>query len=227
MKNLENFCALICAYNEEKTISDIVKRAKAQVRDVYVVDDGSTDDTYGQAIKAGAKVIKHQINQGKGQALKTGFDYLAKENYAGVITLDADGQHLPEEIPRFIKKIKDGFDAVIGKRNFSDNSVPIIRKLSNKWYINTLSRINHQKIYDSECGYRAFKIEILPTLINSSDTRGFSYESEILIKLLKNKVNLGWIDVSTIYIPGRKSKIKPFKHTIDSFRVCLRCLKDR
>ena len=227
MQNLENFCALICAYNEERTISDIVKRTQAQVRDVFVLDDGSKDYTAREAIRAGAIVLTHKTNMGKGQALKTGFSHLALEKYTGVVTLDADGQHLPEEIPRFLAQLDQGYDAVIGKRNFNAEGIPLIRKLSNKWYINMLTRINRQPVYDPECGYRAFKTEILPLLVDSSDIQGFSYESTVLIKLLKAKVKLGWADVSTIYIPGRVSKIKPLKHAADSIRVCWRCWLDR
>lgn len=224
--NSKNVCALICAYNEEKTIEKIIKRTSKYVAQVYVVDDGSKDKTYEKAIKAKAVVIRHKKNRGKGAALKTGFSYLKNKNYKAVITLDADGQHLPEEIPKFINKLNSGFDVVIGRRNFNHKSVPLVRSLSNPLYSLALSLINSKEIHDPENGYRAFKIKVLPSLIISSN-KGFSYEAEVLIKLLQSKLKIGWVDIKTIYIPGRKSKIKPIRHTIDSIKICARCIKNR
>lgn len=216
-------CALICAYNEERVITEVVARARNYVSQVLVVDDGSRDRTYERSILAGAHVLKHPVNLGKGRALRTGISYFKDKEYDAIITLDADGQHLPEEIPLFIDKLNEGFDVVIGKRDFSSKNVPLIRKVSNLTYSHLLSAINHSRIYDPECGFRAFRKEILPMLLFSSNP-GFSYESEILLRLLKRKKRIGWADISTVYIPGRKSRIKPFKHAIDSLKVCLECL---
>jgi len=223
----QDLCALICAYNEEATIADIIQRTKPQVGKVFVLDDGSRDNTYQQAITAGATVISHVKNYGKGQALKTGFHYLENQGYRAVISLDADGQHLPEEIPRFAEAL-DQYDIVIGRRDFRDPQVPRIRSFSNTLYARLLSRITGKPVYDPECGFRAIRTEALEALDVSCTKKGFSYESESLIKLLRNPLlKIGWVDISTIYIPGRKSKIKPVKHTIDSAKVVLRCLADR
>lgn len=219
----QDLCALICAYNEESTISDIVSRTRAQVGKVFVLDDGSRDKTRELAKAAGAEVISLPSNQGKGQALRTGFSYLSDKPYQGVITLDADGQHLPEEIPGFLKKLNQGYDAVIGKRNFHAPEVPVMRKIGNSLYSLSLSRINHQPVYDPECGYRAFRTEILPSLADVK-TDGFTYEAEVLVCLLRGQFKIGWTDISTVYIPGRKSKIKPVQHTLNSIKFCLRCM---
>jgi len=217
-------CALICAYNEEESIFDVIEKTKRYVKDVYVIDDGSTDRTREISLLAGARVLSHPANKGKGAALKTGFSHVVDKDYDIIITLDADGQHLPEEIPFFIDRISQGFDVVVGKRNFSHKSMPIQRKLTNKIYSQILSMRSRTRIYDPQCGFRAFRREILEKLIKTSESRGFPYEVEMLLKLAGEKASIGWIEISTVYLDGRKSKIKPFRHLLDSTRVCLSCL---
>jgi glycosyltransferase involved in cell wall biosynthesis len=220
-------CALICAYSEAQTIVEVVQRTLKQVRDVLVVDDGSTDKTGELAGKAGAMVYRHEINMGKGQALKNGFSYLNSRHYDRIITLDADLQHKPEEIPLFLGKLDQGNDIVIGKRNFQEECVPRVRRFSNTLYARVLSAISKKQVYDPECGYRAFQKELLPKLVGLTTARGFSYESELLMKLLLEDAKISWVDISTVYITGRESKINPLKHTFDSIEVILQCLIDK
>ncbi len=219
--------ALICAYNEHGTIAEVVQRTLKQVRRVLVVNDGSTDNTAELAKKAGATVYNHETNLGKGQALKNGFAWLNSMGCERVITLDADLQHLPEEIPSFLESLDQGNNVVIGKRNFQESCVPKVRRFSNTLYARVLSSISKKPVYDPECGYRAFQKEMLPKLVGLTTTRGFSYESEMLMKLLLEETKIGWVDISTVYIPGRKSKISPIKHTFNSIEVVLQCLVDQ
>lgn len=219
---VKDICVLICAYNEEKTIYDVVRRTRKFVNTVYVVDDGSTDRTFKEAKRAGAKVIKHKVNKGKGAALKTGFTYILSKGHRAVVVVDADGQHLPEEIKRFKKKFDEGYSFVVGRRDFSDRSVPLARKIGNRLYSSLLSLISGQKIYDPECGFRLYSSDLLPKLLSLSELSGFSYESEILIKLIKSGTKIGWADISTVYFPDRVSKIKPFRHLWHCARVCMR-----
>ncbi|MBI4170644.1 MAG: glycosyltransferase family 2 protein, partial [Candidatus Aenigmarchaeota archaeon] len=104
------------AYNEEKTIGSAVKGCK-RYGTVIVINDASKDKTAEVAKNAGATVITHKINRGLGGALRTGFDAALKTGADVIITIDADGQHLPEEIPKFINKIKEGYDFVLGARD--------------------------------------------------------------------------------------------------------------
>jgi glycosyltransferase involved in cell wall biosynthesis len=97
------YCIVIPAFDVEQTIGDVVRRSKLLGLEVLVVDDGSRDQTAAVASKQGALVISHLQNQGKGSALRTAFDYALRHQFDGVITLDADGQHLPEEVPRLVK----------------------------------------------------------------------------------------------------------------------------
>jgi glycosyltransferase involved in cell wall biosynthesis len=216
--------ALICAYNEEATIGKIVTETVKYVNQVIVVDDGSSDRTRTEAQKHGATVLSHFKNSGKGQALKTGLKYFLESPFEGVITLDADGQHLPSEIPRFIESIKD-YDFLIGKRDFDDSSVPFSRKLGNNLDSIILSKILKTQVHDPQNGFRMFrKSEGIERILRSVGNRGFTFEIESLIKIIRAGYRIGWVEISTIYEEERKSKIKPFKHVLDSIKLYLKCL---
>lgn len=218
----KNIAGLICAYNEEKTMYEVARRTAEFVNKVYVIDDGSRDETVKEAKRAGAEVIRHALNWGKGAAFKTGFINLKSEEHDAVVVLDADMQHLPEEIPRFIEKFNEGYNIVVGKRDFDNPNVPWIRKIGNKGYASILSSITGQKIYDPECGFRLYDTKLLDRLIALSGLRGFNYESELLKELAKSGAKIGWADISTVYIPGRVSKIKPIRHVLGCAMVCLK-----
>ncbi len=222
-ESLEKICGLICAFNEQETVGRIVSAIKKYVNPVIVVDDGSTDRTAMIASQAGALVLQHARNLGKGAALKTGFRYFLKENYDAVVTLDADGQHLPEEIPLLINKLKEGFDAVIAKRDFRSRNVPFTRKAGNLLDSYILSKLTGKDVYDAQNGFRAFRKEVLLRLYNSILTNSFPYEAELVVKLVKNNFKIGWVDITTIYSRELESKIKPFKHTIQSLKTYNRC----
>jgi len=139
---------IIPAYNEEKTIGTIVKKAKRYVDEVIVVDDGSHDKTYEIALKYGAKVIRHNRNMGYIQALRTGFKASSGDI---IVTMDADGQHNPEDIPRLLHPLLRGnADLVLGVRDKLTLSEKIITLLTN-------FRV---KISDASTGFRALKREI-------------------------------------------------------------------
>ncbi len=225
--SLENICALICAYNEEKTIKKIVMDSKKYVRDVIVVDDGSEDSTAKEAVEGGAVFLHHESNLGKGAALKTGFNYILKKDYDAVITLDADGQHLPHEIPLFIEKINEGYDVVVGKRDFRTKTVPFTRKLGNLIDSYMLSKLLKEEIYDAQNGFRIFKRDALIRMNKELGNSDFSYETELLIKMIRNDSKIGWVNISTIYSKDLESKIKPFKHTFQSINLYVRCLRGR
>jgi glycosyltransferase involved in cell wall biosynthesis len=190
---------------------------------VLVIDDGSTDKTAEKAIQAGAMMLQHKTNLGKGAALKTGFDYILRRNYDIIVTLDADGQHLPEEIPLLVNKLKEGYDAVIAKRDFRTKKVPFTRKAGNLIDSYILSKLLSEDVYDAQSGFRAFRKDVLLELHDDVDNNGFPYEPELLARLIKNKFKVGWVDITTIYSKDLESKIKPFKHTYESFKLYLKC----
>ncbi len=152
---------IIPAYNEELTIGSVVALAR-KYGDVLVVDDGSSDRTSEIAQNAGAIVVKHETNMGKGAALRTGFDYALANGYDAAVCLDADGQHNPGEIPKLLEPIlKDEADMVIGSRflDGAKKSIPLYRRLG-LWILNTTTNASlngNLKVTDSQSGFRAMK----------------------------------------------------------------------
>jgi glycosyltransferase involved in cell wall biosynthesis len=149
--------AVMPAFNEEKTIAEIVKRTKKYVDSVIVIDDCSRDSTSKNARKAGAVVIRHPKNRGLGAALRTGFAAALKKKADVVITIDADGQHLPEEIPKFIEKINEGYDFVLGERNLK--GYPFFKKFGNFFLNIATNFISGTALQDTESGFRAFRTD--------------------------------------------------------------------
>jgi glycosyltransferase involved in cell wall biosynthesis len=206
--------ALIPAYNEEERIGKVVKKT-LKYCDVIVIDDGSMDDTGKRAEEKGAFVIKHEKNRGKGDALITGFNYALKNNYDIIITLDADGQHDPSEIPNFLKKI-DKYDIIIGARNFKE--MPFPRRISNTITTFLLSLRTHQKIGDSQSGYRLIKTDALRGL--DFKTERFILESELLVRA---KCRIGNVRIKTIYA-GEKSHINNLRDTTKFIKFLIQSL---
>jgi len=128
---VNGIAAVIPAYNAEPSIGDVVRRTLQQVSTVLVVDDGSVDGTAEQARMAGAEVVSHPVNRGKGAALRLAFGHLFSKGYESVVTLDADGQHLPEEIGKLIGCWREGPDLVLGSRDHLFEEMSGVRKASN------------------------------------------------------------------------------------------------
>ena len=183
------------ARNEEKHISKIVKSIKKYTNTVVVVDDGSDDKTSENAKKSKAIVLKHIVNLGKGAALKTGCDYATKNKADIIIVIDADAQHDPKEIPKFLETIKK-YDIIIAYRKTNKN-MPLLLQFGN-WIINkTITFLYGIKIKDSQCGYRAFTSKAYKKLRwKASD---YSMESEMIAKIGKHKLSYSEIPIETIY----------------------------
>ncbi|HGJ67543.1 TPA: glycosyltransferase family 2 protein [bacterium] len=215
-------CILIPGYNESRTISQVVSNARKVIDDIVVVDDGSKDNTAQLAQASGATVLKHEVNKGKGAALKTGFDYVIKNGYDAVITMDSDGQHDPNDVYTFLNatnKFKSGI--IIGSRMNDISNMPAVRKCTNKLtsYIN--STLAHQRIDDSQSGFRLITTDVLKTV--KLETDRFETESEILIKASKAGFRIISVPIKTIY-GEEKSKIRPIKDTLTFIRLFFRSL---
>ncbi len=210
-------CVIIPSHNESGTIGDLANQICNLKLNLLVVDDGSTDNTFDIAEKHGAVVIRNTENLGKGASLIKGFAYCIKNNFDAVITMDGDGQHLPEDIPDFIrlaeKNEKTGL--IIGNRMFNRRNMPFIRVITNKFMSWILSGITRQKIYDSQCGFRLIKKDVLKKL--PLETHKFEIESEIIIEAGKNGVKIASLPIQTIYRKER-SHINPFTDTVRFFR---------
>lgn len=225
MANKAKTCAIICAHNEQRTIADIASRTKAQpcIDSVIVIDDGSTDETYKEAMKSGAIVLQHDVNKGKGAALRTGFSYSLEKDYGRIATLDADGQHLPEDIQRFAEQLDQRFEIAVGHRNFTSSKykIPFSRKLGNKIDAAMLSLILGTKVKDPQNGYRMFTHEPLEKVLCDNKNSGFTLEIEMLVKAIREGYNIGWVPIETIYKEEIKSHIRSVKHIKDSVRLYL------
>ena len=214
-------CVLIPSVNEESTIKNVVTELKRLGCEVLVVDDGSTDNTGKIASENGARIIRHAKNMGKGASLKDGFSFLSKNTDCdNVITMDADGQHNPKDIQKFIDHVKNHeCDLVIGSRMKKTKNMPPMRFLTNRLMSFLVSLMCGQRIPDTQCGYRLIKRNVLEKLDLKFDN--FEVESEILIKASRNKFKIDSIPIETIY-RGEASRINP---VIDTFRFLVFLIK--
>lgn len=212
--------ALIPAYNEAAHIGGVVREAGRHLP-ILVIDDGSTDDTAAQARSAGAQVLVQRPNQGKGAALLRGFSAALEAGAEAVITLDADGQHDPAEIPAFLQRWNETrADLIIGKRDF--RHMPPVRRLSN-----TLGRVMFswaagRPIADNQSGYRLIGRRLMRLLVEQPGReRGFEFEVEMIVRCIQHGLKLDWVEIRTIYA-GEKSHIRPLAHLAGFLQVCWR-----
>jgi glycosyltransferase involved in cell wall biosynthesis len=191
----EEIIALIPAYNEARHVRNVVEGVLKYVPAV-VIDDGSVDGSGAEAALAGAKVIIHAENRGKGIALNTGFDYAVARGVQAAITLDADGQHDPDEIPLFIDAFRSGKgDIIIGQRTFGQ--MPPIRRLANRTGTWLLGLAMGQPVPDNQSGYRLFSRHVLQKV--RANSARFEAEVEILLRAQQAGFRIGWVPIRTIY----------------------------
>jgi glycosyltransferase involved in cell wall biosynthesis len=210
--------ALIPAYNEAPHVATVVAGALAYLP-VLVVDDGSADDTAARAKASGAAVLQQMPNQGKGAALRVGFRQAIHEGYDAVLTLDADGQHDPTEIPKFLVAYNAGrANLIIGQRDFSQ--MPPIRRLANSLGRWSFSWALGQYIPDNQSGYRLVDRQLMEAMLASSE-RGFEFEVEMILICMERGLVLEWVPIRTIYA-GQRSHINNLEHTINFLRMLWR-----
>jgi glycosyltransferase involved in cell wall biosynthesis len=203
--------ACIPAYNEEKTIARVVVETQKYVDRVIVCDDGSTDLTGEIAGRLGAEVIRHERRMGKGAALTDLFNAAKKYNPHIIVTLDADGQHDPNDIPKLLEPLERGdADLVIGSRHIGGVKIdaPLYRRLGLK-IINILSRgAIRSSIRDTQSGFRAFTIKALREI--NTESRGFGVESEQIALALKSRLRIREVPVTIKYRGLPKTSKKHF-----------------
>lgn len=218
---MKKVVAILPAYNEEVSIGSVVLNTKNYVNHVIVIDDGSVDRTAQIAKMAGAKVIKHQLNKGKGAALKTGFR--AINEFDVIVTMDSDGQHNPDEIPNLLAPILKGeADMVNGSRylNGYDNDTPAYRRIGQTVLDKATNLISDLKITDSQSGFRAFTRNTIPLFrFNNAD---FSIESEMLIDAANAGLNIKEVEIGVRYDVDGSTK-NPLSHGLG---VLIRIIND-
>jgi len=192
---------LIPALNAAQTLKEVLLKVRSFVppEAIVVVDDGSTDATARIAQESGAYVIRHGVNRGKGAALRSGFEYvLGKTELRCVITLDADLQHDPAEIPMFVTRWKQGdVDVIVGSRKRFGSGMPFHRRMSNAITSLLVSARAGVVIQDSQSGYRCISRKVLSAIEVESD--GYEAETEMLIKAARKGFKLDFVPIATIY----------------------------
>jgi glycosyltransferase involved in cell wall biosynthesis len=216
--------AVIPAYNEEKHIGDVVRRTLQTLDHVLVVDDGSQDQTADRAREAGAEVIVHEQNRGKGETIKTGLRHWLDRQFDFVIILDADGQHRPEEIERFVAVAfsPDAPKLVLGNRMNDVSSMPLVRRMVNRWMSGRISAACGQEIPDTQCGFRLLHRQLIPELLGGAAR--FDYETEMLIVASRKGFQIASVPVSTVY-SDEVSSIHPVRDTLRFFKLMRRYRK--
>jgi glycosyltransferase involved in cell wall biosynthesis len=202
----------IAAYNEARYVGSIVLQARQYVDEVIVVDDGSTDNTAKVAQLAGATVVRHPENRGKGAAIQSILAEARKRNPDVLVLLDADAQHNPNEIPILIKPISQGFDLVIGSREAQEGKTPLYRRIGKKVIFRSSRFASRTNIYDSESGFRALS----PKAINGLDLKanGFAVESEMITLAADKNLKITEVPISNIYTKDG-STLNPIRHGVD------------
>ena len=207
--------ALIPAYCEERFIADVAARTRAQLPETLVVDDGSPDRTAACAREAGAEVVVHGQNQGKGMAIQTGLRTLAERGVDFVLILDADGQHLPEEIPRFLEAATTRPEQrmFVGNRMHHVADMPWNRLYTNRIMSGQISLLCGQSIPDTQCGFRMLHRDLVPRLLTGDKAGRFDYETEMLILTSWAGERIGAVPISTVY-GDEVSSIHPVRDTV-------------
>lgn len=219
---MNSVCVLIPAYNEAKTVGAVIAEVLSQGLRVYVVDDGSLDDTAVVAQNAGAVVIRNPQNMGKGASLREGFRRALSDKFDAVIIMDADGQHEARSIPDFVKEMaSSGADIVIGNRMSDPGPMPYVRRQTNRFMSWLISRMCGQKISDTQCGYKMIKRRVLEEV--RTDSSNFEIESEFVIKASRLGFKITSVPIKAIY-GDEKSKINPI---IDTLRFIAFMIKMR
>jgi len=209
-------CTVIPFYNEKDFILNVVRETLRYVDTVIAVNDGSTDSSEKQiADLENVKVFNLKSNNGKGKALQAGFDECVNNDFNFIVTVDGDNQHDPKFIPEFIEKLNE-FDIVIGNRLMDTKSMPIQRVLSNKITSFFMTLKTGQKIQDSQCGFRAYKREVLQNVRTSYS--GYEAESEILVYASRKGFKIGFVNIPTIY-GDEKSKMNPIGTTVGFIKM--------
>jgi glycosyltransferase involved in cell wall biosynthesis len=225
VRDRSRVAAIIPAYQEEKHVAEVARRVCQEVGQVLVVDDGSTDATAEQARTTGAEVVIHSQNRGKGESIKTGLRYWLERDIDYVVLLDADGQHLPEEISRFIDAAAgNSAKLFIGSRMNDTGSMPLLRRLVNRYMSAKISQACGQYIPDTQCGFRMLHRDVIPELLGGANR--FDYETEMLILASRNGHQIAAVPITTIY-SDEVSSIHPVRDTIRFFQLMRRYARNR
>lgn len=213
----ERTLVVIPALNAERTIDDVIRGCLEATSEILLIDDGCTDRTADVAKDAGAVVVSHGVNRGKGAALKTGFSYALKRGYGAVITLDADGQHLPREIPKFLAaRATTQADLIIGGRAHLFHQMLPRRRMANRFSAWSIGGLSGTGVTDSQSGFRLYSANLL--LKARLRTDGFDLESEVIVRAGRDGFKVVTIPIDLGFVDGLStSHYKPVADTLRIF----------
>jgi len=216
-KEIEKVAVLIPAYREPDTVAEVVMEARRYLPDVIVVDDASGDQTAACAEKAGAFVLRREENGGKGAALISGFEYVLQRDFDAVIALDADGFHDPNQIPKFLDTYhRTHIPVLIGSRMAEPKHVPVVRRWSIRVMSYWLNRLMGVYVPDPPCGFRFYRCDVLPFLLENGSA--LPAEFETLLHIASRRIRVGSVRITKK--PHRhKSWISPFRDIVRFIRV--------
>ncbi len=213
----------IPAYQAAPTVGDVARRALALVPQVLVVDDGSTDGTAAAARAAGVPVISHPANRGKGAALRTAFDDLFPRGFEAVITVDADGQHPPEEIPKLVAALEQGADLVLGVRDHLFSEMFWVRRLSNRLSSRGISLLAGKQVADVQTGFRLYTRTLYAQTGFPEDR--FEAESAVLVRAVRAGFPVACVPVRLERADGRTTS--HYRPLVDSLRIARAVIRAR
>ena len=219
--------ALIPAYQAAPTIVDVVSDLLAlsgghpHSLPVLVVDDGSTDGTADLAMQAGAQVLQHVSNMGKGTALRSGFEFLAEQGFDAAVTLDADAQHPVEEALRIALWAAPQDHLILGIRDLARDGAPQSSRFSNAVSNYFLSAFAHMSLKDTQCGLRRYPIT--QTLGLHATSPGYAFEAEVILRAAHAHWTIEQIPIA-VYYPPAHERVSHFQVVRDPLRIVLRAL---
>lgn len=214
-----NIFIIIPTYNEARTIEPIVSKLDKRGFRVVVIDDGSADNTVVAANRAGAELIVHAKNAGKGRCIRDGLDYAFENDCEAAITMDGDGQHNINDIDKFIEEHKrSGADLILGNRLHNPKKMPFIRKCTNLVMSFIISLVITERVRDSQCGYRLISRKGIEKM--NLTTIKYEIESEMLIEAKRRGLKISSVNIDSIYA-GEASQINPFLDTVRFIKFIL------
>jgi len=221
----EHIYALIPAFNAESSIGEVIDQTKKFIKRVIVVNDGSTDRTGDIARSHAVEIISIPTNRGKGYALRLGFTHALENGCRAIITLDADGQHDPADIPNFLRMHDQDSGAIlIGSRMAEVDKFPRQRYYSNRTAVYFISKALGQYLEDTQCGFRLYPAKAIRQI--TLTTSHFQTETEVLLRAARKGIGLRSVPVKNIYYMNGNAPQSNFRPIIDTFYICLIVLQD-
>ena len=204
--------AVIPCLNEARNIAEVVTSVRRLAPNVFVIDDGSQDDTGALAKKAGAEVLRHEVPRGKGAALQTGWEYAQRRGFRWALTMDGDGQHAANDVTKFFEAAeRTGTELVVGNRMGNPKGMPRVRRWVNRFMSERISALAGMSLPDSQCGFRLMNLETWSRL--PVEAAHFEIESDVLLAFARQGCGIEFVPIEVIY-KSEQSKIHPVRDTV-------------